>query len=124
MGIPRVPTKGLGVSEGLEWKISRVSMVVGVGGGGSGMRKRSFQTGLVELESSDLVARRWLGSSQKMVYGVRSPFLQLTFLRCLAEMIVSSRSRGLWGWWVVVVVAMVVVLVLVVVVLVMMNKIG
>ncbi|KAJ0906144.1 hypothetical protein HanPSC8_Chr07g0302131 [Helianthus annuus] len=122
MGIRRVPTKGLGVSEGLEWKISRVSMV-GVGGGGSGMRKRSFQTGLVELESSDLVARRWLGSSQKMVYGVRSPFLQLTFLRCLAEMIVRSRSRGLRGWWVVVVVAMVVVLVLVVVV-VMMNKIG
>ncbi|MFS7958157.1 hypothetical protein Hanom_Chr07g00674871 [Helianthus anomalus] len=108
MGIRRVPTKGLGVSEGLEWKISRVSMV---GGGGSGMRKRSFQTGLVELESSDLVARRWLGSSQKMVCGVRSPFLQFTFFRCLAEMIVSSRSRGLWGWWVVVMVAMVVVLV-------------
>lgn len=65
IGTRRVPTKGFGVSEGLEWKISRVRMAVD-GEEGIGMRNRSFQTGLVELESSDFVARRRSGSSQKM----------------------------------------------------------
>lgn len=63
-GTRRVPTKGLGVSEGLEWKISRVrtdswrERVIG-------RVNRSFQTGRVEPESSDLVARRRSGSTQK-----------------------------------------------------------
>lgn len=61
IGRRKVPTKGLGVSEGLEWNISRVRTAVD-GDEGRGMRKRSFQMGLVELESSDLVARRRSGS--------------------------------------------------------------
>lgn len=91
IGTRRVPTKGFGVSDGLEWKISRVRTAA-AGEERRGMTNRSFHTGLVELESSDFVARRRSGSSQKMAYGFRSPFLQLTFLRCFAETIVISRS--------------------------------
>lgn len=64
-GKRRMPTKGLGVSWGLEWKISRVKRDSS-GSSERGRRKRSFQTGRVEPESSDLVERRRSGSTQKM----------------------------------------------------------
>lgn len=63
-GTRRVPTKGLGVSEGLEWKISRVRKE-SWRGRVSGTVNRSFQTGRVEPESSDLVASRRSESTQK-----------------------------------------------------------
>jgi hypothetical protein len=91
-----VPTRGLGVSLGLEWKISRVrkeSRRAKV----RGSVNRSFQTGRVEPDSSDFVESLRLGSTQKTAYGLRSPVFQFTFLRCFAEIIVRSRSRGTGG---------------------------
>lgn len=91
-----MPTRGLGVSLGLEWKISRVrkeSRRAKV----RGSVNRSFQTGRVEPDSSDFVESLLLGSTQKTAYGLRSPVFQFTFLRCFAEIIVRSRSRGTGG---------------------------
>lgn len=61
----REPTKGLGVSDALEWKISRDRKA---SGRGEVMERRNrwFQTGLVLPESSDLVVSLWSGSTQKM----------------------------------------------------------
>ena len=92
-GTRRVPTKGLGVSDGLEWKISSVRNE-SWRGRLRGSVNRSFQTGRVDPASSDLVASLLSGSTQNTAYGLRSPFFQLTFFKCLAETIVSSRSRG------------------------------
>lgn len=50
----REPTKGLGVSEALEWKISRERKASEIGQV-IGRRNRWFQMGLVLPESSDLV---------------------------------------------------------------------
>ncbi|KAL4565477.1 hypothetical protein LXL04_029574 [Taraxacum kok-saghyz] len=56
IGTRMVPTNGFGVSEGFEWKISRVRMAVDREEG-RGRRNRSFQTCLVELESSDFFGK-------------------------------------------------------------------
>ncbi|KAI3764637.1 hypothetical protein L2E82_14648 [Cichorium intybus] len=70
IGTRMVTTKGFRLSDGLEWKISRVRTAA-AGEERRGMSNRSFQTGLVELESSDFVARQRSRLSQKMVYGFR-----------------------------------------------------
>lgn len=60
-GTRRDPTKGFGVSEGLEWKISMVKKA-SAREVERGRVKVSFQTGLVDPCSSGRVERRRLGS--------------------------------------------------------------